>query len=145
MKIYLLVLLLTFRYRAGTYHNCHLYFHFHFKMKIKKNTMFHWVEFLAHIPSSSQSLLGNSSQWLLSKKGHTSFHLRWSSYRHPATITYDCVDQLAGSALSSPWVNPDGTCQYMRSSSSPELESALKLLSAYQEFLDKGIIVFSTL
>lgn len=59
--------------------------------------------------------------------------------------THNLVDQLAGSALSSPWVNPDGTCQYMRSSSPPEIESALKLLFAYQESLDKGIMVFSGL
>lgn len=114
-------------------------------MEIKKNTMLQWVEFLAHIPSSSQSLPRKASQWLLSKKAHTSFHLRWSSYPHSAIITYNLVDQLAGSALSSPWVNPDGTCQYMQSSSPPELDSALKLLFAYQESLDNGIMVFSRL
>lgn len=58
------------------------------------------AEFLSHIPSNSQSLPGNASQWLMSKRDHTSFYLRWSRYTHPAVITDNL--QLAGSALSSP-------------------------------------------
>lgn len=56
------------------------------------------AEFLSHIPSNSQSLPGNASQWLMSKRDHTSFYLSW--YTHPTVITDNL--QLAGSALSSP-------------------------------------------
>lgn len=100
-------------------------------MEIKKNTMLQWEEFLAHIQQFSKSSLKMLDSGYRQRK--VILVSIWDGQVTPPNYTLiTFVDQLAGSALSSPWVNPLWYLPIYEEFQSSRNRICLKLLFAYQ-------------